>query len=61
MDCSSDSDGHDMPVVRPSCYNFSQQSTSRLDELRPGQSVKLIVPRSGEVGIGSIVDVHPPG
>ena len=39
----------------------SQQSTRRSDELRPGQSVKLVVPCFGEVGIGSVVDVHPSG
>ena len=48
-----------MPFMEPSSYNFSQQSTGRSDKLQPGQSVKLVVPPFGEVGIGSIVDVHP--
>jgi hypothetical protein len=61
MDSGSDSDGPEMPFMGPSSYDFSQQSTGRSDELRPGQSVKLVVPRFGEVGIGSVVDVHPSG
>ena len=60
MDSSSDSGGSDMPSMEPSCYNFSQQSTWSSDELRLGQSVKLVVPCFGEVGIG-FVDVHPSG
>ena len=59
MDSSSDNDGPDMPFMEPSSYNFSQQSIGCSDELRPKQSVKLVVPHFGEVGIGSIVDVHP--
>ena len=59
MDSSSDSDGLDMPFMGPSNYDFSQQSSGCLDELQPGQSVKLVVPRFGEVGIISVVDVHP--
>ena len=58
MDSSSDSDGLDMPFMEPSSYDFSQQSTGHSDELRLGQSVKLVVPCFGEVGIGSIIDVH---
>ena len=61
MDSNSDSGGSDMPSMEPSSYNFSQQSTGRSDELQPGQSVKLVVPCFGEVGIGSVVDVHPFG
>ena len=61
MDSNNDSGGFVMPSMEPSSYDFSQQSTRRLDELRPGQSVKLIVPYFGEVGIGSVVDVHPSG
>ena len=61
MDSSSDSGGSVMPSMEPSSYDFSQQSTGRLDELRPRQSVKLVVPCFGEVGIGSVVDVHPFG
>ena len=59
MDSSSDSSGSVMPSMEPSSFDFSQQSTERSDELRPGQSVKLVVPCFGEVGIGSVVDVHP--
>ena len=62
MDSSSDSGGFVMPSMEPgSSFDFSQQSTGRSDELRPGQSVKLVVPCFGEVGIGSVVDVHPSG
>lgn len=61
MDSGSDSDGPEMPFMGPSSYDFSQQSTGRSDELRPGQSVKLVVPRFGDVGIGSVVDVNPSG
>ena len=61
MDSSSDSGGSVMPSMEPSSFDFSQQSTGRSDELRPGQSVKLVVPCFGEVGIGSVVDVHPSG
>ena len=61
MDSSSDSGGSVMPSMEPSSFDFSQQSTRRSDELRPGQSVKLVVPCFGEVGIGSVVDVHPSG
>ena len=61
MDSSSDSGGSVMPSMEPSSYDFSQQSTGRSDELRSGQSVKLVVPCFGEVGIGSVVDVHPSG
>ena len=61
MDSNSDSGGSVMLSIEPSSYDFSQQSTRRSDELRPGQSVKLVVPCFGEVGIGSIVDVHPSG
>ena len=61
MYSSSDSDGPDMPFMEPSNYDFSQQSIGRSDELRPGQSMKLVVPHFGEVGIRSIVDVHPSG
>ena len=61
MDSSSDSGGSVMPSMEPSSFNFSQQSTGRSDELRPRQSVKLVVPCFGEVGIGSVVDVHPSG
>ena len=61
MDFSSDSGRSVMPSMKPSSYNFSQQSTGRLDELRPGQSMKLVVPCFGEVGIGFVVDVHPSG
>ena len=60
-DSSSDSGGSVMPSMEPSSFDFSQQSTGRSDELRPGQSVKLVVPCFGEVGIGSVVDVHPFG
>ena len=59
MDSSSNSDGPDMSFMGSSSYDFSQQSIGRSDELRPGQSMKLVVPYFGEVGIGSIVDVHP--
>ena len=59
MDSSSDSGGSDMPSMEPSSYDFSQQSIGRSDELQSGQYVKLVVPCFGEVGIGSIVDVHP--
>ena len=59
MDSSSDSGGSVMPSMEPSSFDFSQQSTGRSDELRPGQSMKLVVPCFGEVGIGSVVDVHP--
>ena len=58
MDSSSDSGGSIMPSMEPSSFDFSQQSTGRSDELRPGQSVKLVVPCFGEVGIGLVVDVH---
>ena len=58
MDSSSDSGGSVMPSMEPSNYDFSQQSTGLSDELRPGQSMKLVVPCFGEVGIGSVVDVH---
>ena len=61
MDSSNDSDGSDMPFMEPSNDDFSQQSTGRSNELRPKQSVKLVVPCFGEVGIGSVVDVHPSG
>ena len=61
MDSSSDSSGSVMPSIEPSSFDFSQQSTGRSDELRPGQSVKLVVLCFGEVGIGSVVDVHPFG
>ena len=61
MDSSSDSGGSDMPSMKPSSYDFSQQSTGPSDELRLGQSVKLVVHCFGEVGIGSVVDVHPSG
>ena len=61
MDSSSDSGGSVMSSMEPSSYDFSQQSTRRLDELRPGKSMKLIVPCFGEVGIGFVVDVHPSG
>ena len=61
MDSSSDSGESVMLSMAPSSYDFSQQSTRRSDELRPGQSVKLVVPCFGEVGIGSVVDVHPSG
>ena len=61
MDSSSDSGGSAMPSMEPSSFDFSQQSIGRSDELRPGQSVKLVVPYFGEVGIGSVVDVHPSG
>ena len=59
MDSSSDSSGSVMPSIDPSSFDFSQQSTGRSDELRPGQSVKLVVPCFGKVGIGLVVDVHP--
>ena len=59
MDFSNDSGGSVMPSMEPSSYDFSQQSTRCSDELRPGQSVKLVVPCFGEVGIGSVLDVHP--
>ena len=59
MDSSSDSGGSVMPSMKSSSYDFSQQSTGRSDELRPGQSMKLVVLCFGEVGIGSVVDVHP--
>ena len=59
MDSSSDSGGFVMLSMEPSSDDFSQQSTGRLDELRLGQSVKLVVPCFGEVGIGSVVDTHP--
>ena len=52
MDSSSDSGESVMPSMEPSSYDFSQQSTGRSDELRPGQSVKLVVPYFGEVRIG---------
>ena len=61
MDSSNDSDGPNMTFIGPSSYNFSQQSTSRSDELRLRQSEKLVVPRFREVGIGSVVDVYPSG
>ena len=61
MDSSSDSGGSVMPSMEPSSYDFSQQSTGRSHELRRGQSVKLVVLCFREVGIGSIVDVHPSG
>ena len=61
MDSSSDSGGSVMPSMEPSSFDFSQQSTGHSDELRPRQSVKLVVPCFGEVGIESIVDVHPSG
>ena len=61
MDSSSDSGGSVMLSMEPSSFDFSQQSTRRSDELRPGNSVKLVVPCFGEVGIGSVVDVHPFG
>ena len=59
MDSNSDSGGSVMPSMEPSSYDFSQQSTGHSDELRPRQSVKLVVPCFGEVGIRSVVDVHP--
>ena len=61
LDSSNDSGGSIMPSMEPSSYDFSQQSTGRSDELQSRQSVKLIVPCFGEVGIGSVVDVHPSG
>ena len=61
IDSSNDSDGPNMPFMGPSSYDFSRQSTGRSDELRPGQVVKLVVPHFEEVGIGSVVDVHPSG
>ena len=61
MDSSSDSGGSVMPSMEPSSFDFSQQSTGCSNELRPRQSVKLVVPCFGEVGIGSVVDVHPSG
>ena len=61
MDSNSDSGGSVMPSMEPSSFDFFQQSTGRSDELRPRQSVKLVVPCFGEVGIGSIVDVHSCG
>ena len=61
MDSSSDSGGSIMPSMESSSFDFSQQSTGRSDELRPRQSVKLVVPCFGEVEIGSVVDVHPSG
>ena len=61
MDSSSDNGGSVMPSIEPSSYDFSQQLARRSDELRPGQSVKLVVPCFGEVGIGAVVDVHPSG
>ena len=61
MDSSSDSGGSIMPSIEPSSFDFSQQSTGRSDELQPKQSVKLVVPCFGEIGIGSVVDVHPSG
>ena len=61
MDSSSDNDSPDMPYMEPSSYHFSQQSIGCSDELQPEQSVKLVVPHFGEVGIGSVVDVHPSG
>ena len=61
MDSNSDSGGSVMPSMEPSSFDFSQQSTGRSDELRPGQSVKLVVPCFGKVGIGSVIDVHPSG
>ena len=61
MDSNSNSGGSVMPSMEPSSYNFSQQSTGRSDELRPRQSMKLVVPCFGEAGIGSVVDVHPSG
>ena len=61
MDSSSDSGGSDMPFMKPSNYDFSQQSTGRSDELQPRQLVKLVVSCFEEVGITSIVDVHPFG
>ena len=59
MDSCSNSNGPDMLFMEPSSYNFSQQSIGRSDELQLGQSVKLVVPHFGEVGIGFVVDVHP--
>ena len=59
MDSSSDNGGSDILSMEPPTYNFSQQSTGHSDELRSGQSVKLVVPCFGEVGIGFVVDVHP--
>ena len=61
MDSNSDSGGSVMPSMKPSSFDFSQQSTRRSDELRPGQSVKFVVLCFGEVGIGSVVDVHSSG
>ena len=61
MDSNSDSGGSVMPSMEPSSFDFSQQSTGRSDELRPRQSVKLVVPCFGEVGIRSVADVHPSG
>ena len=61
MDSSRDSGGSVMLSMEPSSYDFSQHSTGHSDELRPRQSVKLVVPCFGEVGIGSVVDVHPSG
>ena len=61
MVSSIDSGGFVMPSMEPSSYDFSQQSTGRSDKLRPRQSVKLVVPCFGEVGIGFVVDVHPSG
>ena len=61
MDSNSDSGGSVMPSMEPSSFDFSQQSTGRSDELQPGQSMKLVVPCFEEVGIGSVVDVHPSG
>ena len=59
MDSSSDTNGPNMPFMGPSSYDFSHQSTGCSNELPLSQSVKLVVPYFGEVGIGSIVDVHP--
>ena len=61
MDSNSDNGGSVMPSMEPSSFDFSQQSTGRSDKLRPGQSVKLVVPCFGKVRIGSVVDVHPFG
>ena len=61
MDSSSNSGGSIMPSMEPSSFDFSQHSTGCSDELRPRQSMKLVVPCFGEVGIGSVVDVHPSG
>ena len=49
MDSNSDSGGFVMPSMESSSFDSSQQSTRCSDELRPGQSVKLVVPCFGEV------------